>query len=163
MWSEFDWKKSTTCKVAGGLALLSSEVSAFIICIITLDRLLVLQFPLKRHLHLTTKSTALACVAAWTAGIGLVIMPLLPATGWEFYGQTGICLPLPITRPQFPGKQYVFGIFIVLNFVLFLLIGAGQAFIVHGEEPAADALSELIEECCDTPPVVPQFGESFEI
>nr|KAG5695082.1 hypothetical protein BaRGS_032575 [Batillaria attramentaria] len=47
------------------------------------------------------------------------VVPLLPATGWEFYSQTGICLPLPITRLQFPGKQYAFGVFIVLNFVLF--------------------------------------------
>lgn len=41
--------------------------------------------------------------------------------------------------------------------------GAGKAFIVHGEEPAAEALATLIEDCCDEPPVIPQFGESFEI
>jgi metallo-beta-lactamase family protein len=41
--------------------------------------------------------------------------------------------------------------------------GAGQVFIVHGEEPAAAALSGLIEDCCDEPPVVPQRGDSFEI
>lgn len=41
--------------------------------------------------------------------------------------------------------------------------GAGRAFIVHGEEPAAEALSELIADCCDEPPVIPQAGESFEL
>nr|KAG5700058.1 hypothetical protein BaRGS_028295 [Batillaria attramentaria] len=46
---------------------------------------------------------------------------------WEFYGQSGVCLPLPITRQQYQGQQYAFGVFIVLNFVLFLLIGTSQA------------------------------------
>nr|KAG5685941.1 hypothetical protein BaRGS_021326 [Batillaria attramentaria] len=50
---------------------------------------------------------------------------------WEFYGQSGICLPLPITRQQYQGQHYAFSVFIVLNFVLFLLIGAGQLFIFH--------------------------------
>ncbi|MEZ6130849.1 MAG: MBL fold metallo-hydrolase [Planctomycetaceae bacterium] len=41
--------------------------------------------------------------------------------------------------------------------------GCGQAFIVHGEAPAASALSDLIADCCDETPVVPQYGESFEL
>ena len=41
--------------------------------------------------------------------------------------------------------------------------GAGKAFIVHGEDPAAAALSQLIADCCDESPVVPQMGDSFEI
>lgn len=41
--------------------------------------------------------------------------------------------------------------------------GAGQAFIVHGEQKPAEALAKLIEDCCDERPVIPQFGDSFEI
>lgn len=41
--------------------------------------------------------------------------------------------------------------------------GCGHAFIVHGEEKPARALAELITDCCDHDPVVPQFGESFEL
>jgi hypothetical protein len=33
-----DWRHSATCKAAGFLCLLSSEVSAFIVCLITFDR-----------------------------------------------------------------------------------------------------------------------------
>lgn len=40
--------------------------------------------------------------------------------------------------------------------------GIGRAFIVHGETDAAQALAQLIDHVCDEPPVVPQFGESFE-
>ncbi|KAL8578992.1 hypothetical protein ACOMHN_001954 [Nucella lapillus] len=42
---DLTWKSSVMCKVAGVLSLLSSEVSALIIWIITLDRLVALQFP----------------------------------------------------------------------------------------------------------------------
>ena len=48
---------------------------------------------------------------------------------WRFYGQIGICIPLPVTRKSFEGRSYSFGVIIVLNFFLFLLIAAGQSFI----------------------------------
>ncbi len=41
--------------------------------------------------------------------------------------------------------------------------GVGRAFIVHGEAPAAQALAHLLEEVCDEPPTVPQFGQSFDV
>ncbi len=41
--------------------------------------------------------------------------------------------------------------------------GAGQVFIVHGESRSASALAELVADCSDLPPVVPQYGESFEV
>nr|KAG5685918.1 hypothetical protein BaRGS_025984 [Batillaria attramentaria] len=51
------------------------------------------------------------------------------ASHWEFYSHTGICIPLPITRNSFPGHTYSFNVFIVLNFVLFVAIAAGQVFV----------------------------------
>lgn len=40
--------------------------------------------------------------------------------------------------------------------------GAGQIFLVHGEPRSAHALAELIHDCSDLPPVIPQFGQSFD-
>ena len=48
LWEDEAWRHSAACTAAGFLSLLSSEVSAFIICLITLDRFLVLRFPLHR-------------------------------------------------------------------------------------------------------------------
>ena len=71
-----------------------------------------------------------ACGAAWGAGVALAALPLLPFTpDWEFFSQNGICLPLPITRHNFPGWHYAFAVFIIINFFLFLMIGAGQLVI----------------------------------
>ncbi|KAL8587455.1 hypothetical protein ACOMHN_062188 [Nucella lapillus] len=124
---ENEWTGSGFCKVAGMLAFLSSEVSAFIVCLITLERLLVICFPLKRHAHMTVKSAWWACAFSWLLGFLLVLVPMM--AGWELYGQNGFCLPLPITRSHFPGQQYVFVVFIIINFVLFIIIGIGQVCI----------------------------------
>ncbi|KAL8623880.1 hypothetical protein ACOMHN_050595 [Nucella lapillus] len=129
-WRVDSWKNSAVCKIAGFLSLLSSEVSAFFICLITIDRFLVLRFPFSR-LHFEYRSTLVACVFAWVVGLVLAGVPLLPLISqWDFYGQTGICLPLPFTsRGAFSGYFYSFGVMIVLNFVLFMLIAIGQVFI----------------------------------
>ena len=58
MWKDIEWKSSAACQFAGFLSLLSSEVSALIICLINADRFLVLRF--------STRSALLACCVVWT-------------------------------------------------------------------------------------------------
>nr|KAG5708934.1 hypothetical protein BaRGS_009343 [Batillaria attramentaria] len=129
LWSDNVWKTSAACKTAGFLSLLSSEVSALMICLITLDRFLVLRFPFSRF-HFRGRSALVACGIAWAVGLILAAVPLLPVTSaWEFYSQSGICIPLPITRKSFGGRDYAFAVMIVVNLILFLLIAAGQASI----------------------------------
>ena len=123
------WMSSVACRTAGFLCLMSSEVSAFIICLITLDRFVVLRLPFS-GLHFETRSAAVASGLAWVTGISLAAVPLLPGTShWQFYSQTGICVPLPITRHDFAGRDYSFAVIIVFNFILFIFIAAGQAFV----------------------------------
>ena len=129
LWKDAEWKGSAMCQLAGFLSLLSSEVSAFIICLITLDRFLVLRFPFSQ-LRFQNRSAHMACVMAWCAGLVLAAVPLLPFTShWNFYGQTGICIPLPITHTDFAGQKYSFYVMIVLNFALFLVIAVGQIVV----------------------------------
>ena len=129
LWNEVKWRHSPMCKVAGFCSFLSSEVSAVIVCLITLDRFLVLRFPFS-HFHFHTVSAHVAAALTWGFGLGLAMVPLLPVTAhWNFYGQTGICIPLPVTRQAFAGHGYSFGVMIVFNFFLFLLIAVGQGFI----------------------------------
>ena len=129
LWEDNSWRHSPVCHIAGILSLLSNEVSAFVICLITLDRFLVLRFPFSR-LHFRNRSAHVACALAWAVGLLMALVPLLPMTShWQFYSQTGICIPLPVTRNDFEGHGYSFGILIVLNFVLFMLIAVGQVII----------------------------------
>jgi hypothetical protein len=63
-------------------------------------------------------------------GLSLATIPLLPVTShWQFYSQTAICIPLPITNNDFPGQPFSFAVIIMLNFVLFLCISVGQVVI----------------------------------
>ncbi|XP_070193544.1 relaxin receptor 2-like [Littorina saxatilis] len=129
LWEDTAWRHSVACKVAGFLSLLSCEVSALIVCFITLDRFLALRFPFSGF-HFSSKASHVACAATWLLGVGVAAVPLLPATShWQFYSQTGICIPLPVTRNDFVGRSYSFGVMIVLNFVLFMFMAVGQVFI----------------------------------
>ena len=129
LWKDEHWKHSVLCKMAGVLSLTSSEVSAFIIFLITLDRFLVLQFPFSQC-HFSHRSALVVCGMVWCAGLMLAVVPLMPGLShWQYYSQSGICIPLPITRKTFGGHKYSIGIMIILNFVLFLLIAVGQLII----------------------------------
>ncbi|KAL8602534.1 hypothetical protein ACOMHN_058472 [Nucella lapillus] len=129
LWEDVRWRHSAACQAAGFLCLLSSEVSAVLVCCITLDRFLALTFPLSA-VRFTLKTSHLACCLTWILGLTIALVPLLPATAhWQFYPHTGICMPLPVTREDFAGRDYSFSIVIVLNFVLFLLIALGQVCI----------------------------------
>ena len=123
------WTSSVPCTVSGFVSLLSSEVSAFTICLITLDRFVVLRFPFST-LRFERRSAVYACLLAWVLGVSLAVIPLL-VPQWQFYSYTGICVPLPVTRKDFGGQEYSFGVIIVFNFVLFMVIAAGQGFIYY--------------------------------
>lgn len=154
LWHDVAWKSSSLCKLAGFLSFLSAEVSAFIVFLITIDRFVVFRFPFS-DVRFNRTSALLACGVAWLLGIFLTTVPLLPTTvSWKYYSQTGICIPLPITRKDFGGRSYSFGVMIVLNLVVFLLIAAGQVFIywsIHtnslavptGRSAGSDAVSAM--------------------
>jgi hypothetical protein len=130
LWQDDAWRHSAACTAAGLLSLTSCEVSAFLIFLITLDRFLVLRFPFSR-MRFGWRSAWLACAVCWLAGLCLATVPLLPWTDrWDFYSQTGICIPLPVTiNVVGAGRHYAFAIMVILNFALFVLIAAGQASV----------------------------------
>jgi hypothetical protein len=129
LWNEYRWRHSAACSLAGFLSLLSCEVSALIMCLITLDRFLVLRFPFSR-IRFGVRSAHVASFIVWCVGLALATIPLLPINShWQFYSQTAICIPLPITKTDFPGQPFSFAIIIVLNFVLFLCVSVGQVVI----------------------------------
>ena len=118
------WRASRFCHLAGFLSLISSEVSSLIICLITLDRFLAIRFPLKFHLHFTPRAAQITNAIAWFVGFCISTVPFLLGSDIHIlYGKTGICAPLPITKGS---HSYSFAVMIVLNFILFLLIGFGQ-------------------------------------
>jgi hypothetical protein len=98
-------------------------------CLVTLDRFLVLRFPFSQ-IRFRARSAHVASLVVWCMGLTLAAIPLLPVTShWQFYSQTAICIPLPITNNDFLGQPFSFAVIIVHNFVLFLCISVGQVVI----------------------------------
>ena len=72
-----EWKNHYTCHLAGFISLLSNEVSAITVSLITLDRFLVLRFPFSKY-HFGRRSAFCACVLSWMVGAIVAAIPLLP-------------------------------------------------------------------------------------
>lgn len=124
------WRNSAWCTVAGFLSTVSSEASVFFLCLITLDRFLVIKYPFG-HLRFDVKKSGVACLMSWILAITIGLTPILHKEYFHgrFYSRSGVCIALPLTRDQPPGWLYSVIIFVGLNFVTFCLIGIGQMVI----------------------------------
>ena len=124
------WRSSALCKLAGILSTMSSEASVLFICLITLDRILVIKYPFGQ-VRFTTVSSIISSCIVWVV-VGLIaILPVLITSYFKdtFYSKSGVCLALPLTRDRSPGWVYSISIFIGFNFVTFLAIAFGQWMI----------------------------------
>ena len=121
------WRNSAWCKLAGVIASLSSETSILFICLITLDRFLVIKFPLGQRKLSKAKGKRVSIVL-WLVALILSTIPLLPSDYFDnaFYAQSGVCLALPITRARPPGWGYSVGLFPIFNSFCCLVLGIGQ-------------------------------------
>ena len=118
-----EWRGSVVCRVAGYMSTLSSEVSVFLIMLISIDRLLCVVFLHHPQIHLSPKSTIAALVVIWGIGLIVAFPPAVTVNlyGQLFFGRSSVCLGLPLTPERPPGWEYSISIFIVLNLVCFIV------------------------------------------
>lgn len=116
------WRKSELCKFAGFISTFSSELSVFTLTVITLDRLICIIFPLKlKRLGIKQASIVMPCI--WIVVILLSGIPLFGLDYFDnFYGRSGVCLAFHITPDKPKGWEYSVFVFLVLNFLSFLVI-----------------------------------------
>ena len=114
--NEYSWRNGNLCKMAGILATVSSEGSVLFLCLITLDRLLVVKFPFG-NVKISRRVCVALCASVWVAVFALAVVPLLVYP--SFYSRSAVCLALPLTRDRHEGWQYGTGVFIVFIFLLF--------------------------------------------
>ncbi|XP_063432567.1 G-protein coupled receptor GRL101-like isoform X1 [Mytilus trossulus] len=116
------WRESVMCKFAGFISTLSSELSVLTLTVITLDRLVCIIFPLKLK-RLGMKEALIVMPSLWVLVVFLSACPLMGIEYFEnFYGRSGVCLAFHITPDHVGGWEYSVFVFLVLNFVSFLLI-----------------------------------------
>ncbi|XP_072165322.1 uncharacterized protein [Diadema setosum] len=117
------WQSSIVCKVAGMVSVVSSEASVCLIMMISVDRCIHVVAPFKRGLHLTVRRARLIEFTIWSLTLLVSILPVvIPAyIEGNFYGQSGVCLALPLTVNRPVGWHYSISLFIGANFVGFLI------------------------------------------
>lgn len=114
------WMHSYLCTISGVIAITSSEVAVLILTYMSVERFLVIVYPLTQTglVYRSSHSTALWMMATWCIGL---VLSLLPVCIWEshssFYGLNGVCLPLHVQQPYTRGWQYSAAVFIVLNVI----------------------------------------------
>ena len=121
-----NWRESIFCKLAGALSTTSTEASVFFICLITVDRLLIIKYPFGQ-VRLELKHAWFVSVAVWILALAFAVIPV--AVYPSFYSQSGVCLALPISRIRPPGWAYAFGVFIGLNSLAYAFVAVGQLSI----------------------------------
>lgn len=141
------WRSSNSCTVAGVISLLSSQVSLFMITVITLERFLSVVFPTREGCNkLGSKIAKSIVLFAWIIGSILAITPALlqeyfNSKHLKFYGQNTVCLPLqlPNTRKNVLGWEYCLVVFGGLNTVLCVFIAVSYVTMYKSmKNPSAD-------------------------
>ena len=133
------WRTGWLCNVAGVISTLSSEASVFFICLITIDRLLVVKYPFGEY-RLKPGPSWVISVLVWAICLFLSLLPLFYSTFFKgkFYSRSSVCLALPLTSDKPAGWLYSVFIFICINFILFLLIAGGQWMIFREVTKSSD-------------------------
>ncbi|XP_052806499.1 G-protein coupled receptor GRL101-like [Mya arenaria] len=131
---EFDeiWRTSFWCHLAGVLSTCSSEASVLFICLITLDRIVVIKYPFGQ-VRFSTSSAVMTSLACWIVAFMAATIPLLPGSYFDgtFYTSRAVCTALPLTRDRQSGWAYSVAMFIGFNFVSFIVIAFGQSIIFY--------------------------------
>lgn len=124
------WRGSVWCTFAGILATISTEASVFFICLITIDRILVIKYPFGT-VRISPKAAKIVSVISWVVCILIALFPVVHASYFksQFYSKSAVCLALPLTKDRPAGWLYSIIIFIGFNFITFILVALGQTLI----------------------------------
>lgn len=144
-----EWRKSTTCQIAGFISVLSSEASVFLITFISVDRFICIVFPFSQR-QLGVVSARVCSGLCWT--VALLLSSISIVFGFlntDAYNLSDVCVGLPLIRkqvdlyaaldtyskstygfPEFaivsatsvPTWQYAIALFLGVNFLSFVVI-----------------------------------------
>lgn len=121
-----EWMSSWKCTAIGFLAILSSELSVFILTIITVERYRSIT-SIRRYEPAEQKRRARLQVSlAWLFSFLIAVYPL---EEWiwknsysDYYANNGLCLPLHIDQPFTSGWQFSAFIYLGINFSAVIVI-----------------------------------------
>ncbi|XP_072175405.1 G-protein coupled receptor GRL101-like isoform X2 [Diadema setosum] len=101
-----EWRSSTPCQILGFISVISSEVSVFILTVISVDRFLCIMFPFSsnrlRPMSCTIVVTAVWFLAFLLGATSILLNQFVP----DAYSLSDVCVGLPfIRKPINPTRQ----------------------------------------------------------
>ena len=142
VWKDTAWRHSVMCQVSSFVFFLSTDMSAFLTCLMTLDRCAALRCP-HRPVRVTTRASHVCCLAVWAGCVVLAAVSLTPhpSQGGKPH-QTGMCQPLTELLTDPSNHDYTLGALVVLTFLLQTITCVGQIYAatVTGQRASLVAL-----------------------
>lgn len=111
------WQYSKGCQIAGFFAVLSSELSVFILAIITLERNYAITNAVHLNRRLSLQKASIIMIVGYTFAI---LMASLPLNGINDYRKFSICLPMDLDSSVW-SQTYVV-ILLTMNSLGFIML-----------------------------------------
>ena len=142
LWQDVTWRGSVVCHLAGLLYLLSTQTSMVLTYCLTLDPLLHLFFPGSRR-HFTVTSAHVVSALTWICCLSVFGSLLVTSQ----LGQTALCVPPLPTGKREAGHGVVFGVTVVVSWVLVVLQVIIQGALVHYSHTHPLAFVKAVSTC----------------
>ena len=124
---EKNWVNSYSCRIAGFLALLSTEASSLVVFLLSVDRLVAISFSSKR---LQRKSAWLTCLLSWLIAALLTSVCMMVSAG-ESGGTTNLCITVPTLKNDPSNVACHLSVLVVCKMVLALITCICQSFVYY--------------------------------
>ena len=121
--SALDWQLGPGCKSAGFIALFSSELSMYILVVLTLERVYTIASAFNQDEKKKKRIALFFCILGWMLAAGLAILPIF---GINSYDKVAVCLPY--LTEDWIDKFYI-GVILTINFAGFLTIVLSYAYV----------------------------------
>ena len=118
------WRRSIWCRIAGFVSMLSSEMSVYVLCLITADRIAVIALGWQGMTRRVAQSLVMTGWVVWS------VLSLLPIINLEYFGSStyikhGVCFLFNLTEGKVTGWEYATAIFIGFNMFALIFLGVG--------------------------------------
>ena len=142
-----DWVRSRRCITGGVLAVISTQVSIYIVLFMSIERYVAITYPYKTS-RLNARVAMVILALLWIVGISVAVIPLTSYSAFgDFYSINGVCLPIHIHEPFMRGWQYSAAIFLVANALwLTIVVYCYASMFVDIVRTSRNAHRQLLED-----------------
>lgn len=135
------WQYRVGCRIAGFTSIFSTELSVFVLTVITVERYYTIVHPLKPNKHLRINQIIILMVLGWVFSLTMAVLPLLPY-GVSSYQKVAICLPFEVESTG--SKTYVTCLLATNGLAFFFVLFCyGRMYCSLGGAGSGDSINRV--------------------